>query len=96
MKKHVDRDLIFEKKRQEALEKNQVVNLLELLQVKKVTMQTMKLVEYKPLSVNLEKAIKKIKQKVKRTRRQNKRIKTSINKSKCLKWIVKKKILPTL
>ena len=31
-----------------------------------------------------------MKQKNKRTRRQNKRIKTSINKSKCLKWVVKK------
>ena len=34
--------------------------------------------------------MKKIKQKNKRTRRQNKRITPSSNKSKCLKWIVKK------
>ena len=32
-KGHTDRDLIFEEKRQEALEKNLVVNLLELIQV---------------------------------------------------------------
>ena len=32
-KGHTDRDLIFEKKRQKALEKNLVVNLLELTQV---------------------------------------------------------------
>ena len=32
-KRHADRDLIFEKKRQKALENNLVVNLLELIQV---------------------------------------------------------------
>ena len=32
-KEHTDRDIIFEKKRQKALEKNLVVNLLELIQV---------------------------------------------------------------
>ena len=32
-KKHNDRDLFFEEKRQKALEKNLVVNLLELIQV---------------------------------------------------------------
>ena len=32
-KGYTDRDLIFEEKRQEALEKNLVVNLLELIQV---------------------------------------------------------------
>ena len=36
-KEHIDRDLTFEKKRQEALEKNLVVNLLELIQVKQKT-----------------------------------------------------------
>ena len=36
-KGHTDRDLIFEKKRQKSLEKNLVVNLLELIQ----TMQKM-------------------------------------------------------
>ena len=36
-KRHTDRDLIFEKKRQKSLEKNLVVNLLELIQ----TMQKM-------------------------------------------------------
>ena len=46
-KGHIDRDLIFEEKRQEALEK--IVNLLRLIQLKKTTMQTMKLAEYKHL-----------------------------------------------
>ena len=32
-KGHTDKDLIFEKKRQKALEKNLVVNLIELIQV---------------------------------------------------------------
>ena len=36
-KRHADRDLIFEEKRQEALEKNLVVNLLELIQVMQKT-----------------------------------------------------------
>ena len=48
-----DRDLIFEEKRQEALEKNLVVNLLELIQVN-VMMKIMKLVEYKYLLVSLK------------------------------------------
>ena len=52
-KKHVDRDLIFEEKRQKALEQNLIVNLLELIQVS-VMMKIMKLVEYKHLSVNLK------------------------------------------
>ena len=48
-----DRDLIFEEKRQEALEKNLVVNLLELIQVN-VMMKIMKLVEHKHLLVSLK------------------------------------------
>ena len=50
-KGHTDRDLIFEEKRQEALEKNLVVNLLELIQVmqKMVMIQIMRLVMYKHL-----------------------------------------------
>ena len=52
-KKHVDRDLIFEEKRQKALEQNLVVNLLELIHVS-VMMKIMKLVQYKHLSVNLK------------------------------------------
>ena len=32
-KRHTDRNIIFEKKRQKALQKNLVVNLLELIQV---------------------------------------------------------------
>ena len=38
-KGHTDRDLIFEEKRQEALKKNLVPNLLELIRVKKAKMQ---------------------------------------------------------
>ena len=50
-----DKDLIFEKKKDKKLQKKTlVVNLLELIQPKKVMMQTMKLVEYKDLSVNLK------------------------------------------
>ena len=44
-----DRDLIFEEKRQETLEKNLIVNLLELILVEKIMMQTMKLIEYRYL-----------------------------------------------
>ena len=52
-KKRVDEDLIFKKKRQKTVEKNLVVNLLELVRVS-VMMKIMKLVEYKPLSINLK------------------------------------------
>ena len=58
-KGHTDRDLIFEEKRQKGLEKNLNVNLLELILVKKIMMQTMKPVEYRCLSVSLK--TKKIK-----------------------------------
>ena len=37
-KGHTDRDVIFEQKRQEALEKNLTVHLLELILVKKILM----------------------------------------------------------
>ena len=47
-KGHTDRDLIFEEKRQKALEKNLVVNLSELIQAS-VIMKIMKLSEYKHL-----------------------------------------------
>ena len=53
-KDHTDRDLTFKEKRQKVLEKNLVVNLLELIQVKKTIMQTTKPVEYKNLLVNLK------------------------------------------
>ena len=53
-KGHTDRDLIFEQKRQKALEKNLTVHLLELILVEKILMQTMKLVKYKHLLVNLK------------------------------------------
>ena len=47
-KGHTDRDLIFEEKRQKALEKNLVVNLSELIQAS-VIMKIMKLSEYNHL-----------------------------------------------
>ena len=50
-KKHVGRDLIFEEKDKKRQKINLVVNLLVLIRVKKAMMQTMKLVEYKHLSV---------------------------------------------
>ena len=52
--KHLDRDLFFEDKREKALEKKLVLNLLGLTRVKKAMIQTMKLVEYKHLSINLK------------------------------------------
>ena len=61
-KDHTDRDLISEEKRQKALEKNFIVNLIELIQTKKAMMQTMKLVEYKHLLANLNKNNKKKKE----------------------------------
>ena len=66
---HEGRKLIFEKKRQEALKKNLVVNLLELIQVmqKRVMIQIIKLIEYKNLSINLKK-----KNKRKRKQKKNK------------------------
>ena len=52
--KHAERDLIFEEKRQKALEKKDlVVNLLELWQVS-VIKKIMKFVEYRHLLVNLK------------------------------------------
>ena len=51
-KGHTDRDLIFEEKRQKALEKK--LNC-KFIRIKKSMMQTMKIVEYKYLSVNLKK-----------------------------------------
>ena len=61
-KGHTDKGLTFEEKIQKALKKNNLnVTLLELILVKKIMMQTMMLVEYRPLSVSLKK--KKIKMK---------------------------------
>ena len=53
-KGHTDRELEFEKKRQQALEKKFTVHLLELILVEKILMYIMKLVEYKRLLVNLK------------------------------------------
>ena len=46
--------LFLRRKDKKYQKKNLVVNLLELIRVKKAMMQTMKLVEQKHLSVNLE------------------------------------------
>ena len=97
-------NLFLKRKDKRYQKKNLVASLLELIQVmqKEVMIQIMKLVKYKHLLVNL-KTDKKIKNKKKkkrrkrkqnkRTRRRNKKLETLINKSKCLKWIVKD-ILP--
>ena len=53
-KGRTDRDIIFEEKRQKALEKNLTVNLLELILVRKIMMQTMRLLEDRHLSVSLK------------------------------------------
>ena len=53
-KGHTDRDLEFEKKDKRHQKKNLIVHLLELILVEKILMQTMKLVKYKYLSVNLK------------------------------------------
>ena len=53
-KGHTDRDVKFEEKRQEALGKNLTVHLLELILVENILMQTMKLVKYKHLQVDLK------------------------------------------
>ena len=56
MKKVILAETLFlKKKRQKVLEKNLIAILLELIQVDKVMMQTMKQVEYKNLLVNLKK-----------------------------------------
>ena len=53
--KSTDRDLIFEEKRQKALEKKLNCTFIELILVKTIMIQTMKLVEYKRLLVILVK-----------------------------------------
>ena len=60
-------------------------NLLELMQVmqKRVMIQIMKLVKYNHFLVNLKKK-KKEKEKIKELEGKIKKIKTSINKSKCI------------
>ena len=84
-KGHADSDLIFEKKRQEALQKKKlIVNLLELILIKKIMMYFMKLVEYKHLLVSL-----KIKNK--RIKRNNKTLKRKILKNKIIKDGAKKR-----
>ena len=75
-KGHTDRDLIFEEKRQKALEKNLTVNLLDLILVEKIMMRTMKLVQYRRLSVSLKRKrtkneIKKLKLKLTNQSAQN-------------------------
>ena len=85
-------NLILKRKDKRDQKKNLIASLLELIQVmqKEVMIQIMKLVKYKHLLVNLNKRKRKQNE---RTKRRNKKLKTLINKSKCLKWIVKN-ILP--
>ena len=54
-KNHTDRDLIFEEKRQKALEKKLKCTFIRINTSREIMMQTMKLVEYKYLLVNLKK-----------------------------------------
>ena len=60
-KGHTDRSLSFEKKDKKHQKKNLTVNLLELILVGKIMMQTMKLVEYRRSSVSLKTKKKKTK-----------------------------------
>ena len=84
-KGHTDRDLIFEKKIQEALEKNLDVNLLELIRIRKAIMQTVKQVDYKHLLVTFKTELKKLQ------KESNKNIKELEDKIKNqnLNWQVK-------
>ena len=79
-KAHTDGDLIFEKKRQEALEKNLVINLLELIRVKKAIKQTMKPVEYKHLFVTLKNKNKELKKIEKESNKEIKELEDEIKK----------------
>ena len=84
-KGNTDRDIIFEEKKQKALKKNLVVNLLELIQVmqKMVMIQIMRLVMYKNLLMSSKKKNQKKRKrnKIKRTRRKIRKItKTKIRK----------------
>ena len=54
-KDHTDRDLIFEEKRQKALEKILKCTFIRINTSREIMMQTMKLVEYKYLLVSLKK-----------------------------------------
>ena len=62
-----------------------VVNLLELIRVKKAMMQTMKLAF---ISIFKDRKLKILNKKLKK-------LEDKIEKLKCLKWVVKK-ILPTI
>ena len=91
---HEGKELIFEKKDKRHQKKSLVVNLLELIQVmkKRAMIKTMGLIKYKYLSVNLKR--KKIKEKENILKGKDntiigqqdefKKIKTLINKSKCI------------
>ena len=60
-KGHTDRDLIFEEKRQKALEKNLNCKFIRINTSKENQMQTMRLVEYRHLSLSLKAKKKKMK-----------------------------------
>ena len=68
-KGHTDRSLIFEKKKKKQKKHQKehlIVNLLELILVEKIMVQTMKLVEYKYLLVSFKKnKIKALEDKIK-------------------------------
>ena len=104
-KSHASRDLIFEEKRQEALEKRLNCELIRTNTSKRYDedyeIGRTETFTSKFKHRQIKKVRKRIKQRNKRTRRRNRRIKTSIDKlnhsikSKCLKCIVRN-VLPTI
>ena len=84
-KKHVVRDLIAEEKRQEELENKLGCKFIRINTSKEgydADHEASRIQIF--ISKFRDRQLKKSSKKNKRTRRQNKRIKTSINKSKCL------------
>ena len=82
-KDHTDRDLIFEEKRQKALEKKLKCTFIRINTSREIMMQTMKLVEYKYLLDNLKK--KKIKERDNKIKVRDDKIKALEDEMKKLK-----------
>ena len=91
---HVDRDLIFEEKRQEALEKKLGCKFIRINTSKEAYDADYEVSRIQTFIGKFrERQLKQSNKKIKEPEDKIKKIKTLINKSKCLKWIVKK-ILP--
>ena len=92
---HEDRELIFEKKRQEALVKKLSCKFIRIntSNAKKGYDTDYKVSKIQTFISKFKEKNKRKRKQNKRTRRRNKKLETLINKSKCLKWIVKD-ILP--